>query len=162
VDRWVTVSHNGADGGSRWRGWRLALMMRLTALAILAAAPGCNSNVCAGVATCYGDQLSQCQNVPGCAPTPGCMVNPVIGQDCPMATTQNACTVSGACGWSNGVCSGPCSGAADKATCLSMPTCSWSACMGQAKSCDSYSADSCPRSPLGCYVTANQNGVIGE
>jgi hypothetical protein len=41
-----------------------------------------------------------------------------------------------------------------------MPTCSWSACTGNAKSCDAYSADSCPTSPLGCYV--DQAGAIGE
>jgi hypothetical protein len=136
------------------------------ALAVLAAgALGCNSNVCSGVATCYGGQASQCQNVPGCAAAPGCLVNPVNGLDCPTATTQNDCLVNlvvTGCSWSNGVCSGPCSGATDQATCQSMPSCSWSACTGKPKACDAYSADSCPTSSLGCYVGTSQNGVVGE
>jgi hypothetical protein len=141
---------------------RLALTVRVAALAVLAATLGCNSNICAGVATCYGDRQSQCQNVPGCAPTPGCMVNPVVSQDCPTAATQDACLVLAGCSFSNGVCSGPCSVATDMATCQSTPGCSWSACMGKPKSCGAYSADSCPTSPIGCYVTASPNGVIGE
>jgi hypothetical protein len=63
-------------------GWRRALTLKVAVLVGLAAALGCSSNVCVGVATCYGDQASQCQDVPGCAPTPGCMVNLVNGQDC--------------------------------------------------------------------------------
>jgi len=134
--------------------------MRSATLGVFAiAALGCNSNICAGVATCYGDQASQCQKVPGCAATPGCMMSPVLGQDCPMATTEAACAPSGLCSWTNGACSGPCSTAKDQATCQSMATCSWSACTGTAKSCDAYSADSCPTSPLGCYV--DQSGGIG-
>jgi hypothetical protein len=135
--------------------------MRSVRLGVFAlAALGCNSNICAGVATCYGDQASQCQKIPGCMSTPGCMMSPILGQDCPMASTASACTVSGHCSWSNGTCRGPCTAAQDQVTCESMPTCSWSACTGSAKSCDDYSADSCPTSPLGCYV--GQNGAIGE
>jgi hypothetical protein len=136
----------------------------ITGMALLAvvAALGCNSSVCSGVATCYGDQLAQCQDVPDCAPTPGCMVNPVISQDCPTAATQTACLVLSGCSWSNGACGGPCSAPADRATCLDTLGCSWSACTGNPRSCGDYSANSCPTSPIGCFVGMSESGVVGE
>jgi hypothetical protein len=135
--------------------------MKLAALLIAAAAIaiGCSSKTCNGVASCYGDRASQCQSIPGCAPTPGCMVNPILGEDCAAATTQNACLVdvlAVSCTWANGTCSGFCNAATDMATCQSIPECSWSVCTGTPRSCDAYSADSCPTSPIGCYVSTNQ------
>ena len=44
---------------------RLANLTMLAALAMLAAATGCSSKACGGVASCYGDKLAQCQNIPG-------------------------------------------------------------------------------------------------
>jgi hypothetical protein len=146
-------------------GRRRELTMRLAALAVLAAALGCSSKMCAGVGTCYGDQASQCQKIPGCAATAGCVVNPTLGLDCAAETTQQAClsdVLAVTCTWANGACSGPCNAATDMATCQGIPECSWSACTGTPKSCDAYSADSCPTSPLGCYVTTDQNGRIFE
>jgi hypothetical protein len=140
-------------------------LMRLAALAIVAAALGCSSKMCAGVGTCYRDQPSQCQKIPGCAATPGCVVNPTLGLDCAAEITQDSClsdVLAVRCTWANGACSGPCNAATDTATCQSIPECSWSACSGTPRSCDAYSADSCPTSPLGCYVTTDQNGRLFE
>ena len=149
-----------ATGGRHYR-----LAMKLAALVLVAAALGCSSKTCAGIATCYGAQPAQCQKLQGCAATPGCIVNPVLGADCAAEVTEDTCAaevVAVTCTWANGTCSGPCNAAPDMATCQSIPECSWSTCTGAPKSCDLYSADSCPTSPLGCYVTTEQNGRLFE
>ena len=141
------------------------LAMKLAALVLVAAALGCSSKICAGIATCFGDQASQCQKIPGCAATSGCVVTPTLGADCSAEITEDTCVAdvpAETCTWANGTCSGPCNAATDIATCQSMPECSWSTCTGVPKSCDLYSADSCPTSPLGCYVTNEQNGRLFE
>jgi len=130
----------------------------LLALIIAAALlPACKDNrVCGGFATCFGAQPSQCQNIPGCSATPGCMLNPVTGDDCMTATTQADCAARSAiagCAWANGACAGFCNAITAEAMCTNATVdCIWSACTGMPKPCDQYSADSCPRSPLGCYV----------
>ena len=93
------------------------------------------------------------------------MVDPIYGPDCPSATNEAACkailAITG-CTWSKGACTGPCRDAKDQVTCQSMLGCNWSACTGSPKPCETYSADSCPTTPLGCYVTTNPTGVVGE
>ena len=137
----------------------------LAALAMLAAATGCSSKACGGVASCYGDKPAQCQNIPGCTATPGCILNPTLGLDCAAELTQDAClsdALSPPCTWANGKCSGPCNAATDMTTCQNIPQCNWSVCSGTPKPCDAYSADSCPTSPVGCYITTDKNGRIFE
>jgi hypothetical protein len=124
---------------------------------------GCrDAQLCQGVATCYGAEASTCQKLPGCAPTAGCMISPTVGADCPTATTAAGCAALASCSWANGSCSEPCSAAADQATCNAMTLCSWSACTGVPVACGKFSANSCPTSPLGCFVGNNPNGTIGE
>jgi hypothetical protein len=142
--------------------------MKLAALVLVAAALGCGSDkICAGVATCYGDQASQCESISGCTAAPVCMTNPTLGEDCAIAATQESCLINFTatdCAWSNGVCSGPCSQAQDPASCASSPwACSWSACSGTPKPCSAYSANSCPASNIGgCSVTTVPNSRLFE
>lgn len=142
------------------------MTIKLALLALVAAAAlGCSSKSCGGIATCYGDQPAQCQKIPGCTATPGCVVSPALGLDCAAELTEATCLANvlpDGCTWANGKCSGPCNAATDMATCQNIPECRWSACTGAPRTCDHYSADSCPTSPLGCYVTTDQNGRVFE
>ena len=136
------------------RGLAKQVPFTLALLVAWSATPGCLSKRerCAGVATCFGAQPAQCQNVPGCDPTPGCMLNPVTGDDCMTAATQADCASRAGCDWSNGTCLGACNLIGDQPTCDGTGGCIWSVCTGTPASCGTYTADSCPRSPLGCYV----------
>lgn len=128
-------------------GWRLSVLV------LVLACCGCHSaGVCSGEATCFGANVAQCQNVPGCVATAGCMVNPVTGPDCATGVTAAECSAISGCGYSSMSCTGPCSGLPSQSTCEAMPTCIWSVCTGTPKPCTSYSSDSCPTSPLGCFV----------
>ena len=127
---------------------------------LLVVAAGCRNDHCSGVATCFGASASQCQDVPGCAATPGCVGNPINGSDCLRPTAELDCLNVDGCSWNGTACFESCTLIADRTTCEAEPRCLWSACTGKPRPCASYDSDSCPISPLGCYVEPGPQ--IGE
>jgi hypothetical protein len=120
------------------------------------AAPAClNRGLCTGAPTCFGGEASQCQHVPGCAPTPGCVLQPILGVDCTSPPTEAACLKSGFCAWTSAGCREACGAISDRTVCEATTNCLWSACTGLAKACRLYPVDACPVSPTGCFVDSN-------
>ncbi len=130
-----------------------ALPQSLVLLAFLSVGLGCRrTDFCAGAPTCFGAEAAQCRNVPGCLSAPVCVLDPLRGVDCSSPSTEVDCMNSGDCTWSAGLCGESCGRIPDLPSCVSTPSCVWSACSGRARACRLYSADQCPISPIGCYV----------
>ena len=115
---------------------------------------------CAGVATCFGANATQCEKVPGCTATPGCVESPLSGVSCSLLGDQSKCAGQVLCTWTGTACTDACDANPDQTACEGSAGCVWSACTGSAKECATFSVAACPVSPAGCFL--DQGPGLGD